>query len=289
MASHTPSESEILTSYLLHPSPLSTILPYKSFLALLPPSTASLARQNPTELKRLYRDLQFQRAIVIDEVRQRIENECHRSVALTALLGRQIHREEGTKKPSRKRKRADSRPGDGDGDGKNPAQAADDDSSDDDDAGEQETRFDTALHSGQTLGNTLPTASVKHNHTTTTLLPAMTAARRELSCEIADLKDEIETLRAQSKDVVGSLSDLRYGRFAPVTGRASGDKKSGTTAVAATTTTSANTEDEMYNELEAVVVDTLKGFVDLVEGALSDGVFNPVYEEARNESEEVSD
>ncbi|KAH0841241.1 hypothetical protein AYO21_06878 [Fonsecaea monophora] len=283
MASHTPSESEILTSYLLHPSPLSTILPYKSFLALLPPSAASFARQHPTELKRLYRDLQFQRAIVIDEVRQRIENECHRSVALTAMLGRQIRREEGTKKPSRKRKRADSRLEDGDGE--NPPQAADDDSSDDD-AGEQETRFDTALHSGQTLGNTLLTASVKHNHTTTTLLPAMTAARRELSCEIADLKDEIETLRAQSKDVVGSLSDLRYGRFAPVTGRASGDKKSGTNAI---TTTSANTEDEMNNELEAVVVDTLKGFVDLMEGALSDGVFNPEYEQARNESEEVSD
>ncbi|KAI1611736.1 hypothetical protein EDD36DRAFT_299041 [Exophiala viscosa] len=89
MAPSPPTEAEILQSYLLHPSPLSTILPYSAFQALIPASS----RQN-LSLKRLYRDLQFQRNITIDDIRRRIEDECRRSTTLTARLARQIRREE---------------------------------------------------------------------------------------------------------------------------------------------------------------------------------------------------
>ncbi|KIX97130.1 uncharacterized protein Z520_07244 [Fonsecaea multimorphosa CBS 102226] len=191
-----PSESEILTSYLLHPSPLPTILPYKSFLALLPPgASAASARQHPTELKRLYRDLQYQRDVIVHDVSQRIEDECRRSVELTARLGRQIRREEEQR--GRKRKR-------------NGEDEGVDNSDVDAEEQEQETHFDTALHGGQPLGTTLPTATAKHNHTTTTLLEAMASATRSLSDEIADLEKEIAALHKESQDMIGNLSDLPY-------------------------------------------------------------------------------
>ncbi|KIW90274.1 uncharacterized protein Z519_08918 [Cladophialophora bantiana CBS 173.52] len=225
MSLQLPSESEILTSYLLHPSPLPAILPYKSFLALLPPSLSSFGRQHPTELKRLYRDLQFQRDILIDDVRRRIEDECRRSVELKARLGRQVRREEGLLRvTSRKKKRKHGSIGSNDNNNNEDAEhgAATDD--DDIDAEEKETQFDTALHDGQPLGHTLPMATAKHNHTTTTLLAAMTTASQDLASEIADLEAQIATLRSQCGDNVGNLSDLRYGRFATAGSRSSGDK-----------------------------------------------------------------
>ncbi|OAP59616.1 hypothetical protein AYL99_06914 [Fonsecaea erecta] len=249
MPPQTPSESEILTSYLLHPSPLPTILPYKSFLALLPPS-ASSARLHPTELKRLYRELQFQRDIVIDDVRRRIDDECRRSVELTARLGRQIMREEGLKR-GRKRKRT------GVDDNENADEAADSDVDDE----EEETHFDTALHNGQPLGNTLPTPTTKHNHSTKTLLAAMATAGDDLVAEIADLEFQIDVLRQQSQDTVGNLSDLRYGRFATAGGRMSGDRGGSNTA--------ADTKDELLNETVDDIAGAIRELRDTLVNALS--------------------
>ena len=206
MPPHHPSESQILASYLLHPSPLPTILSYKSFLALLPSKLPS-SQQNSSQLRRLYHDLQFQRDILVDDVRRRIEGECHRSVGLTARLSRQIRQEEGNKK-DKKRKRGEI------------------------DAG-KEGMFDTAMHNGIPLSNTIPESTSKHNHSTTSLLSAIETAAEDLHAEIADLETNIERLRSECEEKVGNLSDLRYGKFsaARVSGNTTGGSGIGGGAV----------------------------------------------------------
>ena len=209
MALHPPSESQILHSYLLHPSPLPTILPYTTFLSLLAKSS-SVHNTHAIDLRRLYRDLQFQRDVTIDDVRRRIENECARSVALTARLSRQVRQEEGSSH-AKKRKRNDG---------------VDDDISVDDNLSEQkETTFDTAMHDGVPLSNTIPAKTSKHNHSMTSLLPVMEHALNDLSSEIEDLETAIETLRKEAEEKVGGLSDLRYGKF--TSGRLSGNTTGG--------------------------------------------------------------
>jgi centromere-localized protein 2 len=227
-----PSESQILHSYLLHPSPLPTILPYHSFLALLPKNATSLQTTHATELKRLYRDLQFQRAVIVDDVRRRIESECTRSVSLTAQLARQVRREEHLKQQhkhkqernqNRKRKRDpedereqdDTSSSDNDDDETNTTPHLDIDL-------DKDIQTDTALHDGIPLCNTpaQPTTSLYHNGTS--LLRAMETATRDLTSEIADVEAEIAALRGACEGTVGALSDLRYGRFARPSGSGSG-------------------------------------------------------------------
>ncbi|KIW72799.1 hypothetical protein PV04_00971 [Phialophora macrospora] len=223
-----PSESQILHSYLLHPSPLPTILPYHSFLTLLPKNASSLQTTHATELKRLYRDLQFQRAVIVDDVRRRIESECTRSVSLTAQLARKVRREEHLKQQyqqqqkqqrNRKRKRGPE----------DKREREHDDTSDDDETDtavppiDIDIQTDTALHGGIPLSNTLvhPTGpSKKHSpyHDGVSLLRAMETATRDLNSEIADLEAEIAALRGVCEETVGGLSDLRYGRFGRVSG-----------------------------------------------------------------------
>ncbi|KAK5047872.1 hypothetical protein LTR84_006060 [Exophiala bonariae] len=186
-----PDEMQILTSYLLHPSPLSTILPYARFQSLIPKSSLS----HSTELKRLYRDLQFQRDITIDDVRRRIETECRRSVALQAKLTRNIRRETGSK-----RKRDD------DDEGDHLPQDVDSDSDPD-----RSIKLDSALHGP--LGSTLQTQTKQHNHSSTSLLSSLAAATADLTSEITSLEAELSGLRQVCEERVGGLSDLRYGRF----------------------------------------------------------------------------
>jgi centromere-localized protein 2 len=217
MPPQPPTELQILHSYLLHPSPLPTILPYKAFLSLLPKSSASLSQTHATELNRLYRDLHFQRDVIVDDVRRRIEAECVMAPVYTARLKRQVMREElstGPKRQSRKRKR----------------QGAEDDdvvdaSDEEVQAEDREVQFDTALHSGIPLSNTAPKATPRHNHTAESLLSAMESATRDLSSTIADLQSSIEKLARLHEEKVGNLSDLRYGRFAGT--RNSGNTTSG--------------------------------------------------------------
>ncbi|OBT74286.1 hypothetical protein VF21_07372 [Pseudogymnoascus sp. 05NY08] len=70
-----PTESHILTSFLLPPSPLPTILPPSAFTALFPPSTPA------SSIARLYRLLSHQRALLTDAVKADIEDEVRRGVA----------------------------------------------------------------------------------------------------------------------------------------------------------------------------------------------------------------
>lgn len=215
MAPSPPTEAEILQSYLLHSSPLSTILPYSTFQSLVPSASRG---QNPSHLKRLYRDLQFQQDIKIDDVRRRIEDECRRSSTLTARLARQIRREEnetrGLQQKTRKRKRVANTNDDEEDDGPNQATHDEDESDDDDDDDEAQIdiAIDTHLHGP--LGSTLPAHTPRNNHTTDSLLKAMQAAKQDLHSEIAALEIQIATVHKDCEERVGSLSDLRYGRFA---------------------------------------------------------------------------
>ncbi|OBT69645.1 hypothetical protein VE03_00959 [Pseudogymnoascus sp. 23342-1-I1] len=70
-----PSESQILTSFLVPPAPLPVVLNSTAFAALFPPSTpqASVAH--------LYRLLSHQRALITDAVKSDIEDEAKRGVA----------------------------------------------------------------------------------------------------------------------------------------------------------------------------------------------------------------
>ncbi|KFY55569.1 hypothetical protein V496_06962, partial [Pseudogymnoascus sp. VKM F-4515 (FW-2607)] len=74
-AAMPPSESQILTSFLIPPSPLPVVLNPTAFAALFPPSTpqASIAH--------LYRLLSHQRALLTDAVKSDIEDEAKRGVA----------------------------------------------------------------------------------------------------------------------------------------------------------------------------------------------------------------
>lgn len=86
------TESTLLTRFLLPPSSLTTILPYKAFLDLCPNNIRNDATfQRP--LRKLYAELQFQRNIDIDNVRANIQRECARSGALKAKLRKDVARE----------------------------------------------------------------------------------------------------------------------------------------------------------------------------------------------------
>ncbi|TID24081.1 hypothetical protein E6O75_ATG02446 [Venturia nashicola] len=68
-----PTESNLLTSFLLPPSPLPTILPLPKFTALFPPSLHS-SPSIPT----LYADLHSQRTTTITDIRKNILSESSR-------------------------------------------------------------------------------------------------------------------------------------------------------------------------------------------------------------------
>jgi centromere-localized protein 2 len=219
MPPQEPSEHQILTSYLLHPSPLPTILPYTSFLALLPPKTRSnLTPEHSAATKRLYRDLQFQRDISIDDVRRRIEVECSRSAGLTAKLAREIANDED-------RMQRKISPEDDDEDIEMQENDDDEDVKEEDKA----MMIDTAMHNGVPLSNTTPLSSSRVHYSTTSLLQAMDSATRDLKSEVEDLEAEIERLKQKCRERIGGLSDLRYGTFQGT--RNSGNSTNGSSGV----------------------------------------------------------
>jgi centromere-localized protein 2 len=206
MPPQEPTEHQILTSYLLHPSPLPTTLPYTSLLNLLPPKIRSnLTSEQSAEIKRLYRDLQFQRDITIDDARRRIENECYRSTALAARLGREIAVDEG-----RKRRKLEHDEDDGDEDFEMKAPDDDDEDAKDED---KAMMIDTAMHNGVPLSNTTPHTTSRSHHSSSSLLRAMDSASQNIQSEIDALEAEIEQLKKKCEERIWGLSDLRYGTF----------------------------------------------------------------------------
>jgi len=147
-------------------------------------------------------------------------------VGLTARLTRQVRKEEGAREKKRKRGSAED----------------DEGMSLEEDAEEvKEMHFDTLLHDGVPLSNTIPQKTSKHNHSTTSLLTAMETATQDLHSEVEDLEAEIERLRGECEDTIGGLSDLRYGRF-------SGARGSGNTTVGS----EGGIEDDVVEELKGL-------------------------------------
>ena len=71
-----PTESTILTQFLLSPAPLPSTVSLSKFTGFFPSSQAS----NP-QIRLLYRDLQHQRALLADAVAHNISNEVRRGNA----------------------------------------------------------------------------------------------------------------------------------------------------------------------------------------------------------------
>jgi centromere-localized protein 2 len=71
-----PTEATILTTFLLPPAPLPSIISLKAFTELFPKS-----QQSSPQVKALYRDLQHQRARLIDDVERNIAAEIKRGNA----------------------------------------------------------------------------------------------------------------------------------------------------------------------------------------------------------------
>ena len=68
-----PSESTILTSYLVPPSPLPQIISLQRFTELFPQH----ARSNP-QIPLIYRELQHQRTLLTDQIKENIKAEAKR-------------------------------------------------------------------------------------------------------------------------------------------------------------------------------------------------------------------
>lgn len=231
----TITESELLTTFLLTPSPLPTITPYSTFLTLVPQSYRNNPEHAPS-LTRLYRDLQFQRSITIDQVRINIERECStRAATLRTRLARRIAIEDGDQSAERKeanrilemRKRKrdksafiDHQRHSSDGEEDEQLETGHDEFTDPREIDaqrtfhEHESMFHPAAH-------VLPfeTSSKRRKgeanaafHTQSSLLRRMEIASDSLAREIAELDRECAKLGAQMKETVEGLSDLKYGK-----------------------------------------------------------------------------
>lgn len=87
MVPSPPTESSILTTYLLLPADLRTIVTPRQFAALFPKPHSS-----SPQIPALYRDLEAQRAATVAEVRENIEAEVRKGRRMRAEVAR-IRRE----------------------------------------------------------------------------------------------------------------------------------------------------------------------------------------------------
>ena len=237
------TEKSILENYLLTPSTLPTLIPYSTFLNLV---SSKKLRNDPnyaSALRQAYRDFQFQRDIVLDQVRQNIEREYTiQAPILRTRLIRRIAAEEGdeetTGSKSRKRRR-DAAEVDQDGklEGQSDAEmeVKDEDLSSSDDEYtnplhltvqrtmyEHESNLHPAARSVAIDGDggghdevakkRIKLVSGSRYHTKQSLQRAMQNASKSLIEEIKDLETECARLTDELKETVGNLSDLRYGR-----------------------------------------------------------------------------
>lgn len=234
------TESSILQSYLLPPTPLPTVLPYTSFLKVVPAKYTSDPSYSRV-LKRLYRDLQLQRDLDIETVRANIERECSKGSTLQATLARLIanendHAVRKGRTSTKKRKRSAY---DIDGEHENVDVDASDLGSDsaigmhvDEDEDvlgvdtddelqhESAVEFAFAKHALNAHPSTdlmpVPTSAQSASrklHTSSSLLEAMQNANDSLLRENEGLEEMCKRQLVELEDIVGGLSDLRYGTF----------------------------------------------------------------------------
>ncbi|KAI5467051.1 Cnl2/NKP2 family protein-domain-containing protein [Mariannaea sp. PMI_226] len=159
-----PSESEILTNYLVQPSSLTSITTLDQFKALFPRPL-----QSSPQVRSLYRDLQAQRNAVLDRVVENIGDEAKRGNAMRREV-------------IRARREADRVNADA------------------------EVEMERAL-----FGDASSARSAKHS--ISSIIPELDGAVGALEAEIEKLKEEEATLLESVKQIIGGLSDLRYGKF----------------------------------------------------------------------------
>ena len=85
----TPTESQILTNYLLLPADLRTIITPNQFAALFP-----RPHQSSPNIQTLYRDLEHQRSAAVDAVRKNIAVETKRGYRLRDEVAKARREEE---------------------------------------------------------------------------------------------------------------------------------------------------------------------------------------------------
>ncbi|KAI9837635.1 MAG: hypothetical protein M1838_004777 [Thelocarpon superellum] len=166
-----PTESSILTQFLLAPASLPTVLSLSDFKELFPRAL----RSNP-QVTDLYRELQHQRALVVDQVKQHISVEAKR--------GEKQRREvvRARRKAQREELGLDEHEG-------------------------REVDMEIELFG--------PTSNLPFSrpHTLTSFLPELEAACAEIEREIQEMERDADETLVEIKHTIGDLSDLRYGRF----------------------------------------------------------------------------
>lgn len=248
------TEQDILTTYLLTPSSLQTLLPYSTFLQTIVPPTL---RKNPaysSALRAIYRDFTVQRALTVDRVREAIEKQAGAgSITLRADLIRRLVLEAGGRGCKRERRRK----GSGRRRRDEVVNTTVDEPESDVDSGSgsgsesesheeyirqsrlERTSFVTeqvmaddplsvhpAAHvlpcqsatsrrrpRSQLLEQQLQDKYDRRFHTEDSLLEAMKRAENSVKQENDELDAEVQRVLGGIKEVIGGLSDLRYGKL----------------------------------------------------------------------------
>ncbi|GME49118.1 cnl2 nkp2 family protein [Neofusicoccum parvum] len=174
-----PSESSILSDFLLPPAPLPTILSLRQFTELFP-----RAHQSNPAIPKLYRELQHQRAIDTDDVKRNIAAECKRGERQAREVARARRRDEAADSAVAGLTRRE----------------------------EIDVRMEEDLHGRAGASAENGTIGAK-KRAVDTVVDNMELAEQDIEQEIAEIEREAEGVLADLKNVVGDLSDLRYGRF----------------------------------------------------------------------------
>lgn len=84
-----PTESSILSNFLLPPAPLPQVITLEEFTALFP-----RRYQSSAQVEAIYREYQHQRAIDTDDVKRNIASEVHRGEKYKREVARTRHRQD---------------------------------------------------------------------------------------------------------------------------------------------------------------------------------------------------
>lgn len=189
-----PTEESILRGFLLPSAPLAAGLPFEQFKGFFPRPLQS----NP-KLEELYRELQQQRAIDIDDVKRNIDTEVKNGdqQRREMIRARKKSQDSASKGVDRQELLKEAQVGD-------PS---------------------AALSLRELIPNQLlnrqPEKSLNQPHTLENILPAMEQACESIEAEIEAMEKESEEVLADIKSTIGDLSDLRYGKFSRVSDNSS--------------------------------------------------------------------
>ncbi len=177
------TEAQILKSYLLNPASFPTIITLDEFTDLFPTN-----QQSHPQVKLLYRDLQFLRTVDTDLVEENIAKECRDGERQRREMYQALHQQPHLSQ-------------------KNSGQLN----------GDKDIQVDEVLY-----GQTGSVPKKKGGHTKESLFNEMEETIRYLEVDGVVAKREADKLLGQVRETVGNLSDLRYGKFARVSGADNG-------------------------------------------------------------------